>query len=158
MSAKLLTWSWPRCGTRRSRWRPNRSHAGAYPLVSRFGGRWNGRRAVFSRQCGGCGDTRAWKTMCSQALGRLLWNIIILTEKGKEVGCPQARNPTTSLFDVLSYGDFGFISWGNQEKQNRTQILNSTTRTSDPAELGDQPSSPAPRRKGTECATSWGAA
>ena len=158
VSAKLLTWSWPRCGTRRSRWRPNRSHAGAYPLVSRFGGRWNGRRAMFSRQCGGCGDTRAWKTMCSQALGRLLWNIIILTEKGKEVGCPQARNPTTSLFDVLSYGDFGFISWGNQEKQNRTQILNSTTRTSDPAELGDQPSSPAPRRKGTECATSWGAA
>ena len=61
--------------------------------------------------------------MCSQALGRLLWNIIILIEKGKEVGCPQAKNPTTSLFDVLSYGDFGFISWGNHEKQNRTQIF-----------------------------------
>ena len=35
-----------------------------------------------------------------------------------------------------SYGDFGFISWGNQEKQNKTQIFNSTTRTSDPCRVG----------------------
>ena len=68
VSAKLLTWSWPRCGTRRSRWRPNRSHAGARLLVSRFGGRWNGRRAMFGRQSGGCGDTRARKPMLSQAI------------------------------------------------------------------------------------------
>ena len=49
---------------------------------------------------------------------------------------PQAKNPTTSVFDVLSYDSFGFMSWGNQEKHSRTQTLNSTTRTSDLCRVG----------------------
>ena len=61
---------------------------------------------------------------------------IFVTENGRKSDFPPARNPTTSSFDQLSYGDFGFISWGNEEKQNKTQILNSTTRTSDPCRVG----------------------
>ena len=61
---------------------------------------------------------------------------IFVTENGRKSDFPPARNPTTSPFDVLSYGDFGFISWGNQEKKNGAQILNSTTRTIDPCRVG----------------------
>ena len=66
----------------------------------------------------------------------ILRSIIFVIENGSKSDFPPAKNPTTSSFDVLSYGDFGFISWGGQEKQNRTQILNSTTRTSDPRRVG----------------------
>ena len=62
--------------------------------------------------------------------------LIFVIENGRKSDFPPAKNPTTSSFDVLSHGDFGFISWENQEKQNRTQILNSTTRTSDPCRVG----------------------
>ena len=63
-------------------------------------------------------------------LSPVLCSIIFVIENGSKSDFPPAKNPTSSLFDVLPYGDFGFISWGNQEKNHRTQILNSTTRMS----------------------------
>ena len=48
--------------------------------------------------------------------------IIFAVENERRWDIPPAKYPTTSFFDVLSCGDFGFISWGNQEKNNRTQI------------------------------------
>ena len=69
-------------------------------------------------------------------IGRILCNIIFVIENGRKSDFPPAKNPTTSSFDAISYGDFGFICWGNQEKKNRSQILNSTTRTSDPCWVG----------------------
>ena len=54
---------------------------------------------------------------------RLNLTVRVLSDRKRKSDFPLlGKNPTTSLFDVLSYGDFGFISWGNQEKNNRTQI------------------------------------
>ena len=35
--------------------------------------------------------------------------LIFVIENGRKSDFPPAKNPTTSSFDVLSHGDFGFI-------------------------------------------------
>ena len=79
---------------------------------------------------------------CFFPLGRTdpkagLCGVSFVIKNGRKSGFSLAANPSASLFDVPSYRDFGFISWGNQENDNTTGILTPRHGRAIHAGLGD---------------------